>query len=58
MTDKERLKHIKNIMTVQLGRIAEHLVKNRHKFDSGTINLFNKIADDAETMIEVVDFEE
>jgi len=58
MSDKEKLDHIKNIITVQMGRIADHLRENRHKFDSGTLIMFNKLADDAETIAEVIDFEE
>lgn len=57
MTDKQKLEAVKNIITVQTGRVAAYVASRKPLLDSGMLNLFKKIADDAETIAEVIGFE-
>ena len=56
MNFTEKKTHIKNILTVQIGRIAEYIESRKPMLDSGMLNLLKKTADDAEMIMEVLKY--
>lgn len=56
MNFTEKKTHIKNILTVQIGRIAEYIESRNPMLDSGMFNLLKKTADDAKVIMEVLEY--